>query len=69
MPKVIVNSGYIKSSAHYINYLEYAGNKLEAQTLVLNDGTKIELEPDELYDVAQSDFKYIEIKTAAAIGN
>ncbi len=63
MPKVIVNSGYIKSSAHYINYLEYAGNKLEAQTLVLNDGTKIELEPDELYDVAQSDFKYIEIKT------
>lgn len=63
MPKVIVNSGYIKSSAHYINYLEYAGNKLEAQTLVLNDGTEIELEPNELYDAAQSDFKYIEIKT------
>ena len=62
MPKVIVNSGYIKSSAHYINYLEYAGNKLEAQTLVLNDGTKIELEPDELYDVAQSDFRYIQMQ-------
>ena len=62
MPRVIVNSGYIKSSTHFINYLEYAGNKLEAQTLILNDGTEIELEPDELYDVTQSDFKYIEIK-------
>lgn len=63
MPRVIVNSGYIKSSSHFINYLEYAGNKLEAQTLILNDGTELELKPDELYDVTQSDFKYIEIKT------
>ncbi len=63
MPNVIVNSCYIKSSQHYINYLWYAGEKLEAQTLVLNDGTRIELDPDELYDISETaDFRYIQLE-------
>lgn len=63
MVNVIVNSCYIKSSQHYINYLEYSGKKLEAQTLVLNDGTKIELDPDELIDISETpDFRYIQLE-------
>lgn len=63
MPNVIVNSCYIKSSQHFINYLEYAGEKLEAQTLVHNDGTKIELDPDELVDISETpDFRYIQLE-------
>ncbi len=63
MPNVIVNSCYIKSSQHFINYLEYAGEKLEAQTLVLQDGTKIELDPNEIYDISEDpDFRYIQIE-------
>ena len=64
MPNVIVNSCYIKSSQHFINYLEYAGEKLEAQALVMQDGSKIELNPDEIYDISESpDFRYIQIET------
>ncbi len=63
MPKVIVNSCYIKDSQHFINYLEYAGQKLEAQTLVLNNGTKIDLDPDELLDVTETpDFRYVQLE-------
>lgn len=63
MANVIVNSCYIKSLQHFINYLEYAGKKLEAQTLVLNDGTKIELDPDELLDISETpDFRYIQLE-------
>ncbi len=63
MPNVIVNSCYIKDSQHFINYLEYAGQKLEAQTLVLNDGTKIELDPDELLDITETpDFRYVQLE-------
>lgn len=63
MPNVIVNSCYIMSSQHFINYLEYAGKKLEAQTLVLNDGTRIELNPDELLDISETpDFRYVQIE-------
>lgn len=63
MPNVIVNSCYIMSSQHFINYLEYAGKKLEAQTLVLNDGTRIELNPDELLNISETpDFRYVQIE-------
>lgn len=63
MPNVIVNSCYIMSSQHFINYLEYAGKKLEAQALVLNDGTRIELNPDELLDISETpDFRYVQIE-------
>lgn len=63
MANVIVNSCYIKSSQHFINYLEYAGKKLEAQTLVMSDGTKMELKPDEIYDISEDpDFRYIQIE-------
>lgn len=63
MPNIIVNSCYIKSSTHFINYLEYAGQKLEAQTLVLNDGTRIKLDPDKLFDISETpDFRYIQLE-------
>jgi len=63
MANVIVNSCYIKDAQHFINYLEYAGQKLEAQTLVLNDGSKIELDPDELLDIKEApDFRYVQLK-------
>ena len=63
MPKVIVKSCYIKSSAHFINYLEYAGEKLEAQTLVFNDGTEFMANPDELLDVSKiENLRYVQIK-------
>ena len=63
MPNVIVKNCYIMSSQHVINYLEYAGEKLEAQTLVLNNGTKIELNPDKLLDITETpDSKYVQIK-------
>lgn len=63
MANVIVNSCYIKSSQHFINYLEYAGKKLEAQTLVLNSGERINLDPDELLDISEApDFRYIQIE-------
>ena len=64
MANVIVNSCYIRNSQHFINYLEYAGEKLEAQTLVLNSGERIDLDPDELLDVSETpDFRYIQIET------
>lgn len=63
MPKVIVKSCYIKSSAHFINYLEYAGEKLEAQTLVFNDGTEFMADPDELLDVSKiENLRYVQIE-------
>lgn len=39
MAKVIVKTGYIKSLEHAANLIDYAGNKLEAQELVLEDGS------------------------------
>lgn len=63
MANVIVNSCYIKSSQHFINYLEYAGEKLEAQTLVLHSGERIKLNPDELLNISETpDFRYIQIE-------
>ena len=65
MANVIVNSCYIKSSQHFINYLEYAGKKLEAQTLVLNSGERINLDPDELLDISEApDFRYCLLYTS-----
>ncbi|GEM_PF-1872783 len=63
MANVIVNSCYIKSSQHFINYLDYAGKKLEAQTLVLDSGERINLNPDELLDISETpDFRYVQIE-------
>ena len=39
-PKLIIKSGYIKSSTHVLNTLEYAGNKIAAQTIVFMDGSR-----------------------------
>lgn len=63
MPKVIIKSCYIKSSAHFINYLEYAGEKLEAQTLIFNDGTEFMADPNELIDVSKiKNLRYVQIE-------
>ncbi|WMJ22686.1 MobP3 family relaxase [Paludicola sp. MB14-C6] len=48
MPKVIVNTCYIKSSNHFLNYLEYAGEKIEAQSITLKSGETIDTASDEI---------------------
>lgn len=52
MPNIIVSSGYIKNTEHYLNYLTYSGEKLEAQTLVFKDGTTVDVNPDEKIDAS-----------------
>lgn len=41
--KIIVKSGYIRNQTHQENVLRYAGNKIEAQLAVLEDGSTVEL--------------------------
>ena len=40
--KIIVKSGYIKNVQHMANALDYAGNKIEAQLAVMEDGSTVE---------------------------
>lgn len=40
--KIIVKSGYIKNVQHMVNALYYAGNKIEAQLAVMEDGSTME---------------------------
>ncbi|WP_101909068.1 MobP3 family relaxase [Marasmitruncus massiliensis] len=46
--KIIVKSGYIKNAQHMVNALDYAGNKIEAQLAVLEDGSTVEASADDL---------------------
>lgn len=48
MAKLIVSSCYIKNSTHFLNYLEYAGEKLEAQSVTLQNGETLTFSPDEI---------------------
>lgn len=48
MASIIVKSGYIKSPEHAANLIDYAGNKMEAQLLYLEDGS-IKTIDDEKY--------------------
>lgn len=65
MPKIIVKTEYIKEVSHLVNYLEYAGNKLEAQVIVYQDGTRQEQAADKLLQLAGLDkpVKGIELRT------
>ena len=38
MAKIICKSGYLRTQAHVLNLLEYAGNKIAYQELVYKDG-------------------------------
>ena len=40
--KIIVKSGYIKNVQHMVNALYYAGNKIEAQIAVMEDGSTVQ---------------------------
>lgn len=63
MPNIIVKNGYIKSSQHLINYMTYAGEKFEAQTLIFEDGHKMEIGADEIIDFSQyDDVKYVQVE-------
>lgn len=41
MPKLIVKSGYTKDVKHFVNNLEYSGNKIASQQVVLTSGERI----------------------------
>ncbi len=61
MPNIIVNSGYIKSSAHFLNYLTYAGEKLEAQELIFANGRMQEVSADQIVDTSDPDIASVRI--------
>ncbi len=51
MAKIIVNTYYIKSSAHFLYYLEYAGEKIEAQSVTLSSGETISVSSDAIVEL------------------
>ncbi len=64
-PKLIIKSGYIKSSTHLLNTLEYAGNKIAAQAVVFSDGSKQTVAPEDIIRLStaeQSEVSGIEIR-------
>ena len=63
MAGLTVKTFYTKDVSHLINYVEYAGSKLEAQTIVLRDGTMLETEPDERIDFSRyPDIAAVEVR-------
>lgn len=55
MAKIICKSGYLRTQAHVLNLLEYAGNKIAYQELLYKDGTKEEFATDEKLEPKASD--------------
>lgn len=63
MAGLTVKSFYTKDVRHLINYVEYAGSKLEAQTIILRDGTMLEADPDERIDFSRyPDIAAVEVR-------
>ena len=64
MAEVIIYSQYTNNVGHVLNYLTYAGSKLESQSLVMSDGSRIAVDPEEQIDWGQyPDLEIVEIRT------
>ncbi len=58
-PKIICKSGYITSARHVLNSLEYAGNKIEAQTVLFRDGSVMEVDEDTRILLSQAQREFV----------
>ena len=64
MAAVVIYSQYTSNIEHLTNYLTYAGDKLEAQCLVLTDGSRIAVDPEEQINLERHpDLESVEIRT------
>lgn len=45
-PKIVCKSGYLRSTRHFLNILEYSGNKIAIQRVIWSNGKTQEVEPD-----------------------
>lgn len=66
-PKILVKAEFMTEVNHILNYLEYAGEKLEAQQIYFDDGSTQEVSPEQPVDIAANyknkNIKFIEITT------
>ena len=64
MARIVLTSAYTKNVNHVMNYLTYAGEKLEAQTVYFSDGSSQSVDPDTLINFsAYPDIQSVEIRT------
>ena len=64
MARIVLTSAYTKNVNHVMNYLTYAGEKLEAQTVYFSDGSSQSIDPDTLINFsAYPDIQSVEIRT------
>lgn len=64
MSKLYFHSEYTKDIKHVLNYLVYAGEKLEAQEVILNTGETVNINADEFIDFSKHEnVKGVEIHT------
>lgn len=64
MAKIVITTEYTRDINHVLNYVTYAGEKLEAQTVIFEDGSFSSVEPDEYVDFKNiRNIKHIEFVT------
>lgn len=58
-PKIIIKSGYIKDIEYFFNSIEYAGNKIDKQTILFNDGSRREVSTEERILLSEGEQKNV----------